>query len=228
MPNPRRICRDIHGSCSAEAGQPPSLSPPRTTKSACCKPGLEQPPDRQPRGCRPKAGRTTLPAASASNRRDNAGRAEAKNRGRRRSARDRTAPPLRLLLRATGARSPVSVVAAASRSAASIWAATRRESGTASAARSSGSAPRQASSRSTNRRRAGLYRQAPLRDRRNPAPGAAPGSPVRAGGRVRGTPREQARPRRVDASARRARAPGRAGWPRDPGRGAETHPAASG
>ncbi len=34
--NSRRICRDIHGSCAAGPGQMPSLSPPRTTRSACC------------------------------------------------------------------------------------------------------------------------------------------------------------------------------------------------
>src|SRR5579875_713640 len=67
IPKARRICRDIHGSCSAVAGQLPSLSPPSTSRSACCNRASISP-QIASRGCWPKGGRTTVSAASASNR----------------------------------------------------------------------------------------------------------------------------------------------------------------
>ena len=103
MPNSRRICRDIHGSCSAEAGQLPSFRPPRTTRSACC--------SRASR--RPQIAKPGMPAEQRADDRIGGqrleqsgklrGRAKAESRARHRSAHGRSVPLLRPRPHAKGA-----------------------------------------------------------------------------------------------------------------------------
>ena len=146
--NSRRICRDIHGSCAAGPGQVPSLSPPRTTRSACCSRASTRPqiasrgmaaiepggrPRRRPA---PRTGPGNGGPAAAGNR-----RAASISSWQKRAA---VSPAASRHSRSP----PVSSSVAASRSAASICAVASRASGTASAASKSGRAPRQASSRS--------------------------------------------------------------------------------